>query len=257
MATHDDFSQEPAPTAKKSSGSKVLLILGTIAGLFLVLCCGGAGFLYYKFKDTISVTTNAAEVKKQTSEIVTIDIPEGYTPISAVRFSPGIFTMKMMMYQGGTNNQGGLVLMEMNQAGSDPKQMRDQMLQQMRSQQAQGGGSFNSQIVAQSTETKVFKINGENVEFDFVKGTRAGDSTVMRQVVGTFSGKGGGTILFMLIVQDSDYDEEAVSKLIKSIRIPGSTVATEAPTESAAGEGMPEKDEEGEGDTEATPEKSE
>src|SRR5439155_24800826 len=33
MATHDDFHQEPAPPAKKSSGSKVLLILGTIAGL--------------------------------------------------------------------------------------------------------------------------------------------------------------------------------------------------------------------------------
>src|SRR5207248_8114253 len=56
-----------------------------------------------------------------------------FSPMSAMRFSPGIFTMKMIIYQGGTNSQSGLVLMEMIQAGANPKQMRDQMLQQMRS----------------------------------------------------------------------------------------------------------------------------
>ena len=34
MATHDDFQQEPAPQAKKSSGSKLLLILGIIGSVY-------------------------------------------------------------------------------------------------------------------------------------------------------------------------------------------------------------------------------
>src|SRR5262245_37677697 len=107
MATHDDFSQEPAPQAKKSSGSKVLLILGTIAGLFLVLCCGGGGIGYYmlkdKIKDAFSMWTEPAEIKKQSEEVITMELPAGYTPVSGMRISPGVFTMKMFIYQGGTN----------------------------------------------------------------------------------------------------------------------------------------------------------
>lgn len=254
MSAHDDFQQEPAPKPK-SSGSKVLLILGTIGGLCLLLCCGGGFFIYYKVKDAFSITTNAAEVKKQAEDVAHIDIPESYTPASGMRFSVAGVTMKMIIYQVGANNQGGLVLMEMNQPGADPKQVREQMLQQMRQQQSQGGG-FNSNINAQSTETKIFKINGEQAEFDFIKGTRAGDATVMRQIVGTFPGK-NGTVMFMLIIPDSDYDEETVVKMIMSIRVPGSEATTEVSGESETDEGMSEKEGEGAGEKEGEAEKTE
>jgi hypothetical protein len=266
MASHDDdFQQEPAPQAKKSSGSKVLLILGIIGGLCLVVCCGGVGLLYYKFKDAISYTTDAAEIKKQTQEVVTLDVPDGYSPMTSMRISIGIVTMKMIIYQEGSGNQGGLVIMEMDQVGTDPKQMREQMLQQLRTQQAQGGaGGFNTQIVAQSTETKMFKINGEDVEFDFVKGNRPGENIVFRQVTGIFRGN-NGTVMLILIVPDSEYNEEAVIKMIKSIRVPGSDTATES-AEATTGEGTPKMDDgtnatadedEGSPESETAPEKSE
>lgn len=273
MSTHDDFQQEPVPQGKKSSGNKVLLILGTIAGLGLVLCCGGPAIVYVMFKDaivqkiknTFDLTTDPEEVKGRSEEIAHLDIPENYTPVSAVRFSIG-FTMKMIVYQSGSNNQGALVLMEMemNQPGMDRKQMREQMLQQMRSQQANGGpGGFNSQIVAQSTETKTFKVNGEDVEFDFVKGTRPGDSsgTIYRQVTGTFQGK-NGIVMLMLFIPDSEYDEEAVSKMIQSIRVTGSEPATEPSAESRSDEDMPEegaaeKVDDGSAESETAPDKSE
>ncbi len=262
MATHDDFQQEPAPQAKKGSGSKVLLILGTIAGLGLVVCCGGAGVGYYmlkdKIKDAFSMTSDPVEVKQKLDEIITIDVPDQFSPMSAMRISPGVFTMKMIMYQGGANSQSGLVIMEMNQPGADPKQMRDQMLQQMRSQQAQGGG-FNSQINVQSKETKPFNINGEATEFDFVKGTRSGDATAMRQIVGTFPGR-NGTVLLMVIMPESDYNEEAMLKMIKSIRVPGSAAPTEATSDEEMmekDEGMTEKEDGAAEESESAPDKSE
>ncbi|HEY3968452.1 MAG TPA: hypothetical protein VGM05_28145 [Planctomycetaceae bacterium] len=259
MATHDDFQQEPAPQAKKSSGSKVLLILGTIAGLGLVVCCGGAGFLYYKFKDAISVTKDPVEVKKQTEELVTIEIPSTFTPLASTRVATPVVNMKMIMYQSGAGNEDAMVLMEMSAPGADPKQMRDQMLQQMRTQQAQGSG-FNSQINAQSKETRKFKINGDDVEFDFIKGTRGSDPTVYRQIVGVFQGR-NGFILLMLMIRDSDYDEEAVLKMIKSIRVPGSDTPTEVMDdsmgESSSEEGMPEKEDGAADESETAPDKSE
>jgi hypothetical protein len=277
MSTHDDFHQEPVPPAPKKSGSKVLLIVGTIVGLGLVLCCGAPAIVYVvfkdaimkKIKDTVDVTTEPAEVEARSEEVAHLDIPESYSPMSAVRLSFGVFTMKMIMYQGGANNQGGLVLMEMDQPGMDRKQMRDQMLQQMRQQQAQGGpGGMQTQIVAQTTETKMFKINGEDVEFDFVKGTQPGNSTVVRQITGTFRGR-NGTALLMLIIPDSEYNEDAVIKLIKSIRVPGSDGATEVSAESTTDEdadqeevmtekeeGQPKQDESAL-ESETTPEKSE
>jgi hypothetical protein len=273
MSTHDDFQQEPVPPAPKSSGSKVLLILGTIFGLGLVVCCGGGTMAYFwiraKVGDSFSMSYSADEVKANGEEVAHIDYPDSYKPVFSMRISPpGGFSMKMIMYQVGSSNQGVLMLMETDQPGADPKQMREQMLQQMRSQQA-GAGGMNTQIVAQSTETKMFEINGENVEFDFVKGTRPGDPTVFRQVTGTFGGR-KGTVLLMLLVPDSEYDEEAVKKMITSIRVPGKPAGSDASTDSQEMHAGPDEDSEmpeTEGkenpaaeqapETEATPEKTE
>ena len=67
MSTHDDFQQEPVPLAPKSSGNKVLLIVGTIIGLGLVVCCGGGTLAFFwlraKIGDSFSLSTNADEVK--------------------------------------------------------------------------------------------------------------------------------------------------------------------------------------------------
>ena len=238
MATENSIPDDAAPVGKKKgSGSKVILVLGVIFGLCCLACCGGGVFIYYKLKDFVSISTDKEVVKADAESIVHVDYPPHLQPMSSFQMKPGILpvSMKMVMFQSDSSGQDGFVIMEMdmNQPGQDPKLVRQQMLQQMRSQQSGGGNGFNQQITAQSTVTRKFNINGEVVEFDFVAGTRSGDPTVYHQVTGTFAGK-KGTVLVMYITPDAKYNEEEVIKLILSIRIPGSELPTELVEEGAA-----------------------
>lgn len=231
MSTPDDF-QEAQPKKGMSSTSKVLIILGSIGGLCLVACCGGGAFLFYKAKDMVSFSQDAATVKKNTEEIVLIDVPADFAPAQSMKFSMMGVSMKWAIYTKAGSNDAMLMLMEMNQpgmaaqGGAGAKQQRDQMLQAMRQQQAQqgGAGQFNTEINEQSAKSRKFKINGETVEFDFIKGTRPNGGDV-HQVVGVFPSRGGGVVMLMLIVPADGYDEEAIVTMIKSIRMDASTPA--------------------------------
>jgi hypothetical protein len=227
---NEDF-QEAQPKKGMSSTSKVLIILGSIGGLCLLACCGGGAFLFYKAKDMVSFSQDPATVKKSTEEIVLIDVPAEFTPAQSMKFSMMGMSMKWAIYSKGGSQDAMLMLMEMNQPGmagqgGGGKAQRDQMLQAMRQQQAQqgGAGQFNTQINEQSVKTRKFKINGETVEFDFIEGTRPGGGGV-RQVVGVFPSKGGGFVMLMLIIPEEGYDEEAIVKMIKSIRMDAGTPA--------------------------------
>src|SRR5262249_35057590 len=160
--------------------SKVLLILGSIAGVCLLACCGGGIFLYIKAKDAIQnfaqnfTTTDPEEIRQRTAEIMHIDIPEEFPPLRAFNF----FVMKQILY--GKEASGSMVMiMEINQqmqgaqGGANMKQQREQMLRQMRQQQqqqGQGAGNMDTEITEESSETREFTINGEKVPFEFIKG---------------------------------------------------------------------------------------
>jgi len=227
---NEDF-QEAQPKKGMSSTSKVLIILGSIGGLCLLACCGGGVFLFYKAKDIVSFSVEPATVKKTSEEIILIDIPADYTPTYSMKLSMGM-SMKMAVYAKGAapgaQPESMIMLMEMNQPGmaaqGGGKAQRDQMLQQMRQQQAQqgGAGQFNTEINEQSRKTRKFKINGETAEFDFITGTRPQGGNV-HQVVGVFPSKGGGFVLLMIMVPEEGYDEESVVTMIKSIRMDANT----------------------------------
>ncbi len=245
-----------------SSTAKVLLVLGSIAGVVMLLCCGGGVYLFYKAKDMVSMSSSAPDVKQRTDEIVQIDIPTDFVPAQAFKFTvPNVMSMKWAIYKKGASDQSILMLMEMNQAGmaakggADAKQQRDQMLQAMRQQQGQqGGGTIKTPIHEESRESRVFTINGEKVEFDFIKGTRPVGGGAVRQVVGVFPGK-EGVVMLMLLVDESEYDEAAIVKMIKSIRLPGAAAANVSEeADETATEKMPEDAEEMESETEASSE---
>src|SRR5262245_53159319 len=149
MATQDDFHDVPTQKQGMSSTSKVLLILGSIAGVCLLACCGSGIFLYFKAKDAIQnfaqnfTTTDPEEIRGRTADIVHIDIPEEFPPLRAFDF----FVMKQILY--GKEASGSMVMiMEINermqggQGGAGMKQQREQMLRQMRQQQ-QGQNAGN------------------------------------------------------------------------------------------------------------------
>ena len=81
MSMHDDLQAEQPQKRGMSSTAKVLLVLGSIAGVCMLACCGGVAFFGFQFKDTFkaiaeSSSKDPAVVKQRTQEIVHIDIPE-------------------------------------------------------------------------------------------------------------------------------------------------------------------------------------
>src|SRR5260370_31120292 len=99
MSTPEEFRDELPQKQGISSTAKVLLILGSIAGVCLLACCGGGIFLYYKTKDAIQnfaqnfTTTNPDEIRARTAGIVHIDIPEEFPPLRAFDW----FVMKQII----------------------------------------------------------------------------------------------------------------------------------------------------------------
>src|SRR5438045_2292471 len=100
MSQQDDFHDVPTQKQGMSSTGKVLLILGSIAGVCLLACCGTGVFLYIKAKDAFQnfaqnlTTTDPVEIRDRTADIVHIDIPEEFPPVRAFDF----FLMKWVLY---------------------------------------------------------------------------------------------------------------------------------------------------------------
>lgn len=220
-----------------SSTAKVLLVLGSIAGVGLLLCCGGLAFVGFKFKDTIQAVADSASqdpvvVKQRTEEVVHIEIPEEFKPVATWGMPLGAFSMKQFIYQPAGNPNSVLVIMETNQPlapGQDAKQQREAMQQGMRQGQ-QMGGSIDMQ--EESHETRIFTINGEEVPFEFIKGKAHG--VAARKVVGIFPGK-QGTLMLILLIAESDYDDEKITNMLESIRLPGAaTPATKGESDEPA-----------------------
>ncbi|MGE5195572.1 MAG: hypothetical protein ACM3U2_24025, partial [Deltaproteobacteria bacterium] len=211
MSTPDDFQDVQPHSQGMSSTAKVLLILGSIAGVGLLACCGGGIFLYMKTKDAIQnfaqnfTTTDPDEIRHRTAAIVHIDIPDEFPPVRAFDF----FVMKQILY--GKESGGSMVMiMEMDQrmqggqGAAGIKQQRQEMLRQMRQQQGQNAGNLNTDLNEESSETREFTITGEKVPFEFIKGTSPNGNVATRQVVGVFAGR-SGTILLMVMVPESEY----------------------------------------------------
>lgn len=254
---HDDLQAEQPQRRGMSSTAKVLLVLGSIAGVCMLACCGGVAFVGFKFKDVIkavaeSTSTDPAVVKQRTAEIIQIDIPEEFAPVLTIGGALAGYSMKECIYHRAGNQNSGLVIMETNQPpGQDPKQQREAMLQKMR--ESQQMGSMNIDIQEESRESRGFTINGEEVPFEFIKGKAHGVPT--RKVVGIFSGR-QGTVMLILVVAESDYKDEQVVNMIKSIRLPGGAAPAVSGESDEPTDKMPENSEEMDGETESSPERA-
>jgi hypothetical protein len=243
MSTQEDFLNEPPRKQGMSSTAKVLIILGSIAGVCLLACCGGVAFVGWKFQDfaknfAANLSTNdPQEIRARTAKIVHIDIPEQFPPAVAI----DVVFMKEILY--GTldkPNRPLLVIVEIDknflgaQGGGSAKQQREEILRQMR-QQGQQAGNMNTELDEESSETREFTIDGEKVPFEFIKGTARGGGPT-RQIVGVFPGR-EGMVMLMVMVPESDYDEAAIMRMLESIRLP----RDESDDESTSGSEMPEK----------------
>ena len=79
----------------------------------------------------------------------------------------------------------------------------------MRQQQA------NQNVSVTETETRQIAIGGEQVPFEFSKGTSNGKD--VRMVSGVVRGK-RGPVMLQLVVPEAQYDEAAVIQMLESIK---------------------------------------
>jgi hypothetical protein len=235
MSTQDDFLNEAPRKQGMSSTAKVLIILGSIAGVCLLACCGGVVFVGWKFQDFAkNVVANLAtkdpqQIRDRTAKIIHVEIPEQQFP-PAVAID--VVVMKEIIY--GTldkPNRPMLVIVEMDknylgqQGGGSAKQQRQEILRAMKQQGQQPG--MDTDINEESSETREFDIAGEKVPFEFIKGKASQGGTPTRQVVGVIQGR-AGLIMLMIIVPESEYDEAAVVRMLESIRLPDDGADDEA-----------------------------
>ncbi len=186
----EDNFQRPSP--RPSGGSSVLVWVLGIGAVCLVVCCGGFGVMAWRLKSFVAdmATSDPAEIRKQTAEMVDITIPEKYTPVQGMN----LVVFHMVMYQtdaaadaAADNSRGMLMLMEMTmqQFGVDQQQQEQELRKSMRQQQG------NQDFKSSKSETREIEIRGEKVPFEFSEGTaeQQGQEKRIYMVSGVFPGK--------------------------------------------------------------------
>lgn len=229
MSSSADFHDNPPPKQGMSSTAKVLIILGSIAGVALLVCCGGIAYFVSQAPNwaknmakNFSMTQDPVEVRERTQAMLHVDVPAEFTPQGAME----LFVMRWAAYQGKSGPQSMLIIMEMDkqmvdpQGAMNPEQQREQMRQQLREQmrQQQQFGTME-EMNEESHETRTVTIDGKPIEFDFTTGKGKNSQAVIHQVVGVIP-TSSGIVLLQLHATDADYNEEAVMAMLNSIRMP-------------------------------------
>ena len=97
---YDDQPRRPKKRKKDSDNSSlkiILIVVGSLAGLALVSCCGAGTWLYFaaqKFIKDVDIT-NPADIQRVTAEMTDITIPPEFVP----PHGSSTFIMKMVQYQ--------------------------------------------------------------------------------------------------------------------------------------------------------------
>lgn len=204
----DDYG-DPRMTPPKqgmSTAVKVLLILGIVAGLFGCLCCGGIVWVASKQK----VSEDPQATRETARDILGTDVPQDlFAPAATMNVDVFVMTMKLAIFnvQGG---EGELFIMEMK---APQQQGGDQALENALRQQSPQN---QRNLIVESTETKTLTVRGQEEDFLFVRG-KDNSGKAFREVRGTFPGN-TGTVLLLLQVEESAYDEDRVIEFLESIQ---------------------------------------
>ncbi|MFN3160301.1 MAG: hypothetical protein ACE37I_13370 [Rubinisphaera brasiliensis] len=164
--TQDDLfrpeGDEPPPQKSSGCGMRFLLILLiSVTGLSL-LCCCGIGISLYSMAPKIE--EDPAIAQKTLDRIMSITLPEGYEP----KISLAMNVFSLINAQGviieSASEKSILILARFKgsliEQGDIVQQIEDAMTEEV----------DDSDMVIESQEKREFEINGQTVEFTFLKG---------------------------------------------------------------------------------------
>jgi len=222
MSQDDLFTADPQPRKPGMSGTAKLLIgLGIGCGVVVLLCCGGTTIFWWKAQAWLaeSMSNDPVEVRKSTSEIADLTVPDGFEPAQKMSF-PIPFTDETMMttvvYE--SDRDGSLVLTQFGQVFAQQNNA-EQMKQQMRQSLKEKGLEDDSMapLDAEDVENVDLQIRGQPASFTIQRGKDKQSGDEIWIVSGSFQGKGGPAML-ILQAKTADMSREQIDALLNSIK---------------------------------------
>lgn len=205
---------EPEVPRKRgmSGGTKVLMILLVVFGILLLACCGGVVYLYQQMKAGLS--TDPAVVDRVTSDITDIDLPEKFKPLQSMEmkipFGP---KMQMVFYRAG-KAPSVMMMIAVNVPMDEFNEEKQAEIRGNMKPQGEGAPELTD---VESLKPFDVTIRGEEIRFDFIKGTDSKSGEKMIQVKGVFPGK-SGAVMLLLVVTESEFKRAELETLLKSIK---------------------------------------
>lgn len=209
------------PRQGMGCAAKLLIFMGVVLlGLLLLCCCTGiAGWRYV----ATAFTDDPAAIEQTRQEIGQIDIPNSMRPVGGMSlrmpFSNDVLFMGAFYGdQTGEKDKGGSVLMLMATGNILDQQAQEAIRRSFKeSLEKQGTRPDEERPLQERREEKIVRqIRGQPAEFRLIQGKDPETKVARIQVIGTFQGKSGPTML-MMDVDAQKISEEEVRAMIDSI----------------------------------------
>lgn len=217
MSNVPQYSDQPAPRPGMSGDTKFLLGCVIVAGVLMVLACGGAiaFFIAVGWYVENSTVKDPAEIRRLTGDIVTIELPGGLEPKMGFNFQVP-FTDKPgacgVVY--GSKNHASLMMFEaLVPMDEDERNKAQSQIEQAMSQQ----GRRQKSIRIEESKAHDLEIHGKPAHFTVAKGVDTADKQEMWQVTGDFEGE-KGPVMFVFTAPAEDYTEEDILKMLDSMK---------------------------------------
>lgn len=183
------------------------------AALFCLCAIAVAVFMFYRVGKQVadSTKTDPASAAKAAHEIVdSYELPAGYQERMAMNI---MFYSFVMIAPEETSTISKPIIM-LAQFASGTGVSQEQMEQQIRQSLEQQSGNRGTDM--HLVEAKKMAIRGEESDVTIYEGTDQNGTTV-RQLVTSFTGK-GGTAMLMIMGDAAEWDETEIDNFITSIK---------------------------------------
>jgi len=241
--------RDPELSQSSSSVKPVLVAAGAVVGLLLLVCGGAAGYvalmvpprdeepvanppmaptanehfqMMQKRFATIEIpfTRDPAVVRKVAATIVDIDLPAEFEPIEAKRNT----TKRWAVFGKKSENAAVLKLAGIYLEIADiipgapaDNEMRRQVLEMAATDTGRNDTTLKRTREKMKSAERELTVLGRSAVFEFSQGKRDSDKKPVWRIAGAFRTDTGMAALVYL-VPESEFDEEAVVRMIESLR---------------------------------------
>lgn len=208
---NDEPRRQSQPQEPSSGGGclKVALIVGGVGFLGMLVCCGGLAWFGWGFIPTLATTP--ADVAAVGQQVMQIDIPTEYVGKAGFTIDNSWIAMRFATFLH-KDGKGTLLIGAMQVKVGDLKDKQADFKAQSQQQ-----SKDEKKLTIKKTEEREFTIRGKPATFKFSEAEEEGTNKKFRLVTGELEAPGGITVL-QLTLEEEAYDEDAVVKMIESIR---------------------------------------